>query len=236
MSGLLLVTGTDTGVGKTVVTCAILRALQGRGEKPVPIKPVETGCVDLDQPEDALALSAAAPGVPLGVVCPVRYRTPAAPATAARIEGRAHSFEGLVEHVRAIRAANPRVILEGAGGLLVPLDGGKTYADIAVELGASLLIVARNALGTINHTSLTLEAAKSRGIPVLAVVLNAVSTPDAVFIDHRAELRALWPGVPILGPTSRMKNLQPTKMSDEMSLMKFFGHDYRYLIDIIADN
>ena len=186
-------------------------------------------------PTDA-APPAAAPttSAPSGLLL-TTHEQGAPEATAARIEGRAHSFEGLVEHVRAIRAANPRVILEGAGGLLVPLDGGKTYADFAVELGASLLIVARNALGTINHTSLTLEAAKSRGIPVLAVVLNAVSTPDAVFIDHRAELRALWPGVPILGPTSRMKNLQPTKMSDEMSLMKFFGHDYRYLIDIIAD-
>lgn len=236
MSRLLLVTGTDTGVGKTVVTCAILRALRARGEKPVPIKPVETGCTELDLPEDALALSAAAGGVQLDIVCPVRYRTPAAPTTAARIEGRAHSFDGLVEHVRAIRAVSPRVILEGAGGLLVPLDEGKTYADLAMALDASLLIVARDALGTINHTSLTLEAAKSRGIPVLAVVLNAVSTPDAVFIDHRAELRALWPGVPILGPTSRMKNLQSTMMCDEVSLMKFFGNDYQYIIDIITDN
>lgn len=236
MNRLLLVTGTDTGVGKTVVTCAILRALRARGEKPVPIKAVETGCVDPDQPEDALALSAAAGGIPLGVVCPVRYRTPAAPATAARMEGRAHSFKALVEHVTAIRAANPRVILEGAGGLLVPLDEGKTYADFALELGASLLIVARNALGTINHTSLTLEAANSRGIPVLAVVLNAASTPDTVFIDHGAELRALWPRVPILGPTSRMKNPQSTMMSDEISLMKIGENDYRYLIDIIADN
>lgn len=227
MKKLVLVTGTDTGVGKTVVTCALLRALRQRGHHPIPIKPVETGCSDLRQPEDALALSSAAGGIPLEVVCPFRYRTPAAPATAARLEGSAHSFEGVVDHVRRVQAAHPMVILEGAGGLLVPLAGSRSYADLAVTLGSPLLIVARNALGTINHTSLTLEAAFSRGIPVLGVVLNAPAAPDAVFVDHGAELRALWPGVPIMGPTSRMKNPQSTTMSNEMSSMK--------IVDLITD-
>ncbi len=227
MKKLVLVTGTDTGVGKTVVTCALLRALRQRGYHPIPIKPVETGCSDLQQPEDALALSAAAGGIPLEVVCPVRYHTPAAPATAARLEGSAHSFDGVVDHVRRIQAAHPMVIVEGAGGLLVPLAEGRSYADLALTLGAPLLVVARNALGTINHTSLTLEAAFSRGIPVLGVVLNAPAAPDAVFVDHGAELRGLWPGVPILGPTSRMKNPQSITMSNEMSSMK--------IVDLITD-
>jgi len=227
MKNLILVTGTDTGVGKTVVTCALLRALRQRGHQPFPIKAVETGCSDLERPEDAMALSAAAGGVALKMVCPARYRTPAAPATAARLEGSVHSFEGVRRHVRAVQAAHPLVLLEGAGGLLVPLDGRKTYADLAMSLGASLIIVARDALGTINHTSLTLEAAFSRGIPVLAVVLNAVAVPDAVFVDHRAELHALWPTVPFIGPTSRMKNHQSTTMSDEMWSMS--------IVDMITD-
>ena len=222
MNPLVLVTGTDTGVGKTVITCALLRALRTRGHQPFPIKPVETGCANLEQPEDALALSSAAGGISLREVCPARYRTPAAPATAARLEGSAHSFDGLVDHVRAARSVHPLVIVEGAGGLLVPLGhrARETYADFALTLGASLLIVARHALGTINHTSLTIEAALSRGIPVLAVVLNAVASPDAVFIDHLQELRTLWPGVPILGPVSRMKNPQSTMMSEEISVLK----------------
>jgi dethiobiotin synthase len=227
MKNLILVTGTDTGVGKTVVTCALLRALRERGHQPFPIKAVETGCSDLERPEDAMALSAAAGGVPLRVVCPARYRTPAAPATAARLEGSVHSYEGVLAHVRQVQATYPLVILEGAGGLLVPLAEGKSYADLAMSLGAPLIIVARNALGTINHTSLTLEAAFSRGIPVLAVVLNAAAVSDAVFVDHRAELRALWPGVPILGPTSRVKNPQSTTMSDEISSMS--------IVDMITD-
>ncbi len=223
MSRLVLVTGTDTGVGKTVVTCALLRSLVARGLTPIPIKPVETGCADLAQPEDAIALSEAAGGVPLEVVCPARYRTPAAPATAARLEGSAHTYQGLVDHVRGVQARSPWVVVEGAGGLLVPLVEGKSFGDFAQTLGASLVVVARDALGTLNHTSLTLEAAFSRGVPVLAVVLNAVASPDAVFVDHRAELARLWPGVPLLGPLGRMKNPQSTSLCDDLSVMNLTG-------------
>ena len=236
MNHLIFVTGTDTGVGKTVVTCALLRALRARGETPLPIKPVETGCADLDQPEDGLFLSAAAGGLPLSEVCPVRYRTPAAPATAARREGSRHTFDGVVAHIRAVQSRGHRVVVEGAGGLLVPLDGTRTFADLAVALGASLVVVARDALGTLNHTGLTLEAAKSRGIPVLAVMLNAVAAPDAVFIDHGAELRVLWPGVPVLGPTCRMNNPQSTTMSDDISILKLVDLIHTQSTDIIADN
>lgn len=222
-----MVTGTDTGVGKTVVTCALVHALRLKGQRPFPIKPIETGCVDLSQPEDGLALSTAAGGLPLELVCPVRYHAPAAPATAARLEGAAHTFDGVVEHIKTVQAKHSLVVVEGAGGLLVPLGEGKTFADLAVALGASLVVVARDALGTINHTSLTLEAAIFRGMPVLAVVLNAVAARDAFFIDHRAELEALWPGVPILDSLCRVKNPESSTMSSEKSIKK--------LSDMITD-
>ena len=218
MKRTILVTGTDTGVGKTVVTCAILRALLQRGLHPFPIKPVETGCDDLRRPEDAIALSAAAGGVDLATVCPVRYQTPASPWTAARLEGSKHSFEGLVDHIRAVQQTHDLVIVEGAGGLLVPIAQGKSYADLAVAIGASLIVVARDALGTLNHTSLTLEAALSRGIPVSAVVLNAVASPDRFSLPHGDELRALWPGVLILDPIPRRENPHSILMSNESSI------------------
>ena len=207
MSRIILITGTDTGVGKTAVSAALLRALRAEGHHPFPIKPVETGCADLALPEDGIALSVAAGGVPLDLVCPFRYRLPAAPATAARLEGARHTFQGVLEHIRRIEATHRLVIVEGAGGLLVPLSDDKTFADLARAVGASLVVVARDALGTLNHTSLTLEAASSRGVPVLAVVLNAVAIPDAVFVDHGAELRSLWPGVPVLGPIPRRRDV-----------------------------
>lgn len=223
----LLVTGTDTGVGKTVFTCALLRALRARGLEPFPIKPVETGCDDLERPEDAIALGAAA-GVDPSRVCPVRYRTPASPWTAARIEGAKHSFQDLVAHVRAVQRDHEFVVVEGAGGLLVPLDEGKTYADLAVALDARLVVVARDALGTLNHTSLTLEAARSRGISVVAVVLNAVASPDFVRLPHRDELRALWPGVAVLGPIPRRENPQSISLSDDISTQN--------IVDMIIDS
>jgi dethiobiotin synthetase len=225
MSKVILVTGTDTGVGKTVVSCALLRAMRTKGMQPVPVKPVETGCEDLEQPEDAIALSQAAGGVALEVVCPARYHLPAAPATAARREGARHSFAGLVAHVHDLQQRHSWVVVEGAGGLLVPLTDGRNFADFAVALGAGVVVVARDALGTINHTSLTIEAAQRRGIRVLAVVLNAGPIRDAAFVDHGAELRALWPTVPILGPIGRMRNPQSISMSEEVSVSK--------LLDII---
>ncbi|MDB4931551.1 MAG: bioD [Myxococcaceae bacterium] len=102
MSRIIMVTGTDTGVGKTVVTCALLRTMRANGMAPFPVKPVETGCADLTRPLDAIALSVAAGDVTIEAVCPARYRLPAAPATAARREGTRHSFKGLVAHVRDI--------------------------------------------------------------------------------------------------------------------------------------
>lgn len=228
MKRAILVTGTDTGVGKTVVTCALLRAMRVRGMAPAPVKPVETGCDDLLRPADTLALSAAAGGFSLEAVCPARYRMPAAPATAARWEGARHSFDGLVAHVRDIQEKHTWVVIEGAGGLLVPLAEESSFADLAVTLDARLVVVARAALGTINHTSLTLEAALRRGIRVGAVVLNAPSVPDAVFIDHVAELRALWPAVPVLGPIGRVGDPYSSAMSEEVSVLK--------LLNIISDS
>lgn len=226
MKQIILVTGTDTGVGKTVVTCAILRGLRQCGLHPFPIKPVETGCDDLQKPEDAIALSAAAGDADPATVCPVRYQTPASPWTAARLEGAKHSFEGLVEHIRAVQREHDLVIVEGAGGLLVPIAEGKSYADLAVAIGASLIVVARDALGTLNHTSLTLEAANSRRISVLAVVLNAVASPDRVSLPHGDELRAMWPGVLVLGPIPRRENPHSILMSNEKSI--------DFVIDMIA--
>lgn len=222
-----MVTGTDTGVGKTVVSCALIRAMQTKGLAPVPVKPVETGCEDLDRPEDAIALSEAAGGVALETVCPARYRLPAAPATAARKEGARHDFAGLVAHVQGVQRRHPWVVVEGAGGLLVPLWEARTFADLAVALDARLVVVARHALGTINHTSLTIEAALHRGLRVAAVVLNVPGVPDAVFVDHAVELRALWPDIAVLGPIGRVRDPYSTTMSKEVSIVT--------LLNIISD-
>ncbi|UCE87739.1 MAG: dethiobiotin synthase [Deltaproteobacteria bacterium] len=168
----VFVTGTDTGVGKTVVACALLRGLRARGIDAGALKPVETG-VHGDRPSDALALRAASGDAdPLSDVCPQRFALPAAPTVAARAENAA-------VHLEAIRGAHGRqakrhafLVIEGAGGLLVPAADGLTMADLAREFAVPLLVVARAALGTINHTRLTLEAAARRGLDVAGVVIS----------------------------------------------------------------
>lgn len=171
MSGLF-VTGTDTGVGKTVVSCALARGLRTSGVDVGVMKPAETG-VPQTGPEDARALVAAA-GVedPIELVCPLRYDMPAAPEASARAEGRKASLDPILDAYTTLAARHDFMLVEGAGGILVPFDRETTMADLAGRLGLPLLVVARASLGTINHTLLTLEACASRGLEVEGVVLS----------------------------------------------------------------
>ncbi len=173
----LFVTGTDTGVGKTVVATALVRGLRARGLDVGAIKPIETGVGEAG-PLDAIALRDAAGAVdPLADVCPQTFALPAAPTVAAAAEGRAVDLGAVRAAVGRIAARHGCVIAEGAGGLLVPAAPGVTMADLAADLGLPLLVVARAALGTINHTLLTLEAAAARPLPVAGVVLSHAGGP-----------------------------------------------------------
>ena len=166
------VTGTDTGVGKTVVSCALIAELRARGFSVGAIKPIETG-VGAAGPLDAIALRAAAgASVALDVICPQQFALPAAPNVAARAESREVDLAAIEAAFREIAVGRDFVVAEGAGGLLVPIKDDYNMADLARSLGLPLLIVARGALGTINHTRLTLEAAAARSLPVIGVVIS----------------------------------------------------------------
>lgn len=172
MTRALFVTGTDTGVGKTLVACALIRGLRARGLDAGGIKPVETG-VGADGPLDAIALRAAAGARdPLEDVCPQQFALPAAPVVAARAEGRAVDWPAIEAAWERVAARHDVVVAEGAGGLLVPIDDARTMADLAAAFELPLLVVARAALGTVNHTLLTLEAADARHLPVAGVVIS----------------------------------------------------------------
>jgi dethiobiotin synthetase len=217
MSGLF-VTGTDTGVGKTLVACAIARGLRARGVDVAAMKPVETG-VGPQGPFDALALAqAAGAGEPLELVCPQRFALAAAPSVAAAHEGRAVDLGAIRAAFGALAARHERLIVEGAGGLLVPLRDGFSMAELARELGLPLLLVARASLGTINHTLLTLEVAAARGLAVAGVVISHGPRPigeaDAANLAAlRAtlgarllgELPPLAPGEPVPGDALRIE-------------------------------
>lgn len=168
----LFVTGTDTGVGKTFVTTALARALRTAGVDVGVMKPIETG-VPAEGPEDGRALRRAA-GVddPLELVCPVRFALPASPEAAARAEQRSVPRAVIHDAYQTLARRHAFLLVEGAGGLLVPIDAETDMADLARAFGLPLLLVARTNLGTVNHTRLSLEAAERRGLEVFGVVLS----------------------------------------------------------------
>ena len=195
----LFVTGTDTGVGKTFVSCTLARGLRAAGVDVGVMKPVETG-VPAAGPEDARALIAAAgTDDPIERVCPLRFGLPAAPEASARVEGRRATLAPILDAWTALSARHAFMLVEGAGGLLVPFDAQTTMADLARRLALPLLVVARADLGTINHTRLTLEACERRGLEVLGVVVShargALSEADA---ENLATLKR-WLGARLIG-------------------------------------
>jgi dethiobiotin synthetase len=167
----LFVTGTDTGVGKTTISAALLRLARRRGLTPIPFKPVETGC-DGPPVDASLLWNAAQPPIPISEACLYALHLPAAPALAAHAEGIRVDLELVVERARALAARGDFLLVEGAGGLLVPYVDRLTTVELVRRLGLPLLVVARTALGTLNHTALTLREAERGGLQVAGVIFN----------------------------------------------------------------
>ena len=196
--GDLLVTGTDTGVGKTVVAAALVMALRQVGAKAIGFKPAETG-VSPGELSDSEVLAVAS-GSASPLVAPLlRLGEPLAPAVAAERAGVAFDPAIVAERVRALRASGHTVVIEGAGGLLVPLAWGYTAADLAAAVGLTAVVVARLGLGTLNQVALTLEALAHRDVPVLAVVLNGRGDrPDLAESTNPKALERLAPDIAVV--------------------------------------
>jgi len=199
----LLITGTDTGVGKTQVTAVLAMALRSRGLRVGVMKPAETGC-PLKQgylaPQDSLFLQQISGcRAPQELVTPYPFLEPLAPAVAAQHEGREIDLAHIVSCYRRLAHEHDIVLVEGAGGLLVPLTREESFLDLAVRLHLPLLVVARNILGTINHTALTVIVA-SRYCRVLGIVLNTLSpeVEDESQASNREALQ-IWGRAPLLG-------------------------------------
>lgn len=187
----LFVTGTGTGVGKTIVSAALLAAMRAAGDPVRAYKPVVTG---LDEPpgawppdHDLLALAA---GMQSEQVAPLRYGPAVSPHLAAKLAGETIDTAALVTAAR--QAPDHTLIVEGVGGLLVPLAQNFTVRDLAVELALPMIVAAPPGLGTINHTLLTLEAARAAGLNVAAVVLTPWhSTPSRMELSNHQTIARL---------------------------------------------
>lgn len=186
------VTGTDTGVGKTVVSCALVSSLVQRGLQVCAMKPIETGVSPDDPSRDGARLARAAREIrPLSVVAPITFPHPSAPIVAAARAGARVDLDRIEDAVRAASTGFDALLVEGAGGLLVPILDGVSYDGLFARLSLDLIIVAANRLGVINHTRLTIAAAWAAGLGVRAVVLNHVSpaASDASVEDNARVLR-----------------------------------------------
>jgi len=194
-----LVTATDTGAGKTEVACALLSLMADAGLHPAAFKPYESGCEDLAAPADAVALKAAARTEDdLALICPHRFRLPLAPGVAARRLRRDPPFDVTLELFRAFDGR--ALVVEGAGGLLVPIDRRRDVIDLAAELALPVVLVARAGLGTLNHTGLSLQALAARKLRVAAVVLSRSSPGADPSVRDNATLLAGRHRVRVLGP------------------------------------
>ncbi len=199
----LFVTGTDTGVGKTIVAAGLVKLARNKGLRAWAVKPVETGCTVRDgqlYPEDGSFLHQASGGdLTLDECVPFRFSLPASPARAAAAVGSSLHIADLKEHVLTLAENADLTVVEGAGGLMVPVQGNLMMLDLVEQLGFPTVIVGRTGLGTINHSLLTLNALKQRGLEALGIVLSCSSLepgPEEEFTP--SDLARLTQQVPVL--------------------------------------
>ena len=193
MSRGVFVTGTDTGVGKTLAACALVHALRARGLRVAPMKPVAAGAVShlgAWANEDTLALAQAAglDAPPLDAITPVLFREAMAPHIAAAREGRTISLAALVEAHRRLADRADFTVVEGVGGFRVPLGPTLDTVDLATALGLPVVLVVGLRLGCLNHALLTTESIRRAGLALAGWVANAIDPSMAAADENVAAL------------------------------------------------
>jgi dethiobiotin synthetase len=211
-----VILGTDTGAGKTTFTSALLRLARRSGLEPVPHKPVETGWDDTVNDATRLMVAAQRPELDLSEVCPLRLPLPVAPAVAAAAAGLTLDAMTVAATARLLATRGNYLVVETAGGLLSPYGRGFTSADLAAELGLPTILVARNGLGTINHTCLAIAELRRRTLPIALLALVETTperTPDR---PHNARLIAEQTGVTALLTLPFVPGADPDALADAL--------------------
>jgi dethiobiotin synthetase len=215
------ITGTDTGVGKTVTTACLLSLYRKHGLNVGVMKPIETGvdpkCSSAANSDAKFLMEIAQSVDPLSEVCPVRLKTAASPYQAAKIENRPIDIDRIINGFHQLAGKYDHMLVEGVGGLLVPLTSKYMICDLIRDLGLPLLVVSRNTLGTLNHTLLTLRAAQQAGIEIRGVILNRTKAggKDSIEQGH-ADIITELSGVPVLGEIPFLGNISEKSFTDEL--------------------
>lgn len=216
------ITGTDTGVGKTVATACILAAFKNRGINTGVMKPIETGvdpaCNSMANSDAEFLLQVGQTGDASGDICQYRFKTPASPWQAALMEERSPPDPDVIlNSYKRLAGKHDAVLVEGVGGLLVPLQEKYMVADLIRELGLPVILVIPLRVGTINHALLTLEAARRRDIPIAGIILNASDGQVKSDVEKlHPEMIEKLSGAKVLGECPFIANLSPESFTPEL--------------------
>jgi dethiobiotin synthetase len=189
-----LVTGTDTGVGKTYVTSGLVRFARSRGIDLVGMKPICTG----DNHDVRQLVEACDSCEPEHLLNPVWYRTPVAPYTASIIEDRLIDLSAIREAFETLATQHPSVLVEGVGGIAVPISAHYDFRDLARDLRLNVIIVAANRLGVLNHSRLTVEAVRAAGLTCSLIALNSADAESDLSQPTNLSILENLVDVPIL--------------------------------------
>lgn len=198
----IFITGTDTGVGKSIASAVIAMLLKRKGHSVGVMKPVTSGCIERDGKlvsEDAELLSFAAGTEVTSDSAPYLLKAPLAPSLAASMEGVRIDFQVIRDAYQRLAAQYDYLIVEGAGGLMVPVTGGMLISDLALFLGLPIAVIARPGLGTVNHTLLTTFSAKNLGLTVKGVIVNRFPNDPGDAEKHAPHMLDSLSGSPLLG-------------------------------------
>jgi dethiobiotin synthetase len=223
MTHAFFLTGTDTLIGKTTIGAGLLALARHRNLPCAGWKPVASGCPrrgDKLVSEDALLLALGAQGSTHRVIQPPLhvFEEAVAPGVAAERTGRTISLDEIASQARAITSSGAFTLIEGAGGFLVPLGGSKTFADLALRLALPILLVARASLGTINHTLLTIEAIRARGLTLAGVILNDATEETATELaTSNASEIACHSSAPVLGYIPLIRDPSPDNVAESIA-------------------
>lgn len=216
----IFITGTDTGVGKTVATAVLAKLLRDAGAKVGVMKPVTSGCVSTGDrliSEDAELLRwAAACEAPDCDISPYLLREPLAPSIAASIDGTSIDFAKITDAYGRLAACHDIVLVEGAGGLLTPLTDTGFISDLILRLGVPAIIVSRPNLGTVNHTLMTCLCAKNAGIEVKGIIINRFPEKPGPAEGYAREMMEKHSGARVIGIFPDCEWTNPTVQTDSI--------------------
>lgn len=211
------ITGTDTGVGKTIITAVLITAIKHLGLKACGMKPIETGCkIAVSGKEKTLIPSDGTflknisnVNESVDLITPVRFMNPLAPLPASEMEGRTVNLKKIQKAYTELSKKYEAIVVEGIGGLLVPITKDYFVLDLAKDFGLPLIVVSRPGLGTINHTMLTVNYAIKEGLTVAGIIINYSQPPEGSLAeDTNPDVITKISPIPIIGIFPYLENLK----------------------------